>query len=470
MVFSSISFVCVFFPLTVIIYYLLPSVTVRNYFLVASSLVFYAYGERQYVLLMIACAFFNYVSARLMTHFVKARRLLLFGVVASNLGMLGIFKYSNMIAATVNKLVNWRLMLPDIRLPVGISFFIFQALSYVVDVYRGKVQAEKSFLKILLYISLFPQLIAGPIIKYHSISEQIDNRNVNLDKMCQGMRRFIIGLSKKVLLADTMAVAADYVFALEQGELGMLAAWTGAVSYMLQIYFDFSGYSDMAIGMGRIFGFNFAENFQMPYAAASIQTFWKRWHISLTDWFREYLYIPLGGNRKGKARTWLNRMIVFFCTGLWHGANWTYVVWGLFHGALISLETVFPNFPKKLKVFSHAYVLLAVCVGFVIFRADTMGQAMAVLSAMFGCFEWNAQIEAATMKTYNGLFLFVFAVSVICTMPIREWVEASGVQWLMIRNRQVISGIGYLCTIILLALCIMSMAGGTYHPFIYFRF
>lgn len=343
---------------------------------------------------------------------------------------------------------------------------IFQALSYVVDVYREKVEADQSFLRILLYISFFPQLIAGPIIKYHDIAAQIDAREVHVDRICQGMRRFIVGLSKKVLLADTMAAAADYVFSLGRDELGMAAAWIGAVAYMFQIYYDFSGYSDMAVGMGRMFGFDFAENFRAPYAASSIQNFWRRWHISLTDWFREYLYIPLGGNRRGKTRTWMNRLTVFFCTGLWHGADWTYVLWGLYHGAFLTLETVFPRLLERFRVLRHVYVLLVVCVGFVIFRSETLEQAAMVLSAMFTGFEWNVQIEAAAMRLCDNLFLAMLALSVVCAMPLRQWADTWGKQW----NDKVLNAAGYAASLGLLLLCMMSLAGGTHHPFIYFRF
>ncbi len=471
MVFSSIPFLCIFFPLTVIFYYLLPSGKIKNYFLLSASMLFYAYGEGYFVFLMIACAFINYVLAGLMEYFNKAKKGLLFIAVVIDLGTLGIFKYTEMIILTVNNVINLELTVPQIRLPAGISFFIFQALSYVTDVYRGKVEASKKFSKILLYISFFPQLIAGPIIKYHSVSAQIEKRGADLSKVCQGMRRFIMGLSKKVLLADTLAVAVDSVFSLDSSELGMATAWIGAVAYMFQIYYDFSGYSDMAIGMGKIFGFDFAENFQLPYASSSIQMFWRRWHISLTDWFREYLYIPLGGNRKGKVRTWMNRMIVFFCTGLWHGADWTYVLWGLFHGVFISLETVFPYFTKRFKVLRHIYVLLVVCVGFVIFRSDTMEQAVMILSAMFTNFEWNLQIEAAMMRICANLFLFVLVVSMICAMPVFQWIKQAEKHWIKATGSlYILNGMSYVCSAALLLLCMMSLAGGTYHPFIYFRF
>lgn len=471
MAFSSIPFVCAFFPLVVIGYYLIPSIRIKNCFLIIASLLFYSYGEGYYVLLMIGCAFFNYIFTRLIARADKTKTFLLLLAVVGNLGMLGVYKYTEMVLTTINHITDLNVAIPDIRLPIGISFFTFQALSYVVDVYRGKVEADKSFLKILLYISFFPQLIAGPIIKYHSISGQLSRRSVNPEKISSGMRRFVIGLSKKVLLSDTMAVTADYVFSLRFDELGMAAAWIGAASYMLQIYFDFSGYSDMAIGMGKMFGFDFAENFRFPYAASSIQEFWRRWHISLTDWFREYLYIPLGGNRKGKVRTWINRFIVFFCTGLWHGANWTFVLWGLFHGMFLTLETIFRRKKNRFRVLGHIYVLLVVCIGFVLFRADTIEQAVVMISTMFTKTEWNSLIAASTIRIFDNLFLIAFPAAVVCAMPVGQWVK----EWANRRRKneicyKIADGFGYMGSLILLFACIMSLAGGTFHPFIYFRF
>ena len=285
------------------------------------------------------------------------------------------------------------------------------------------------------------------------------------------MRRFIIGLSKKLLISNTMGLAVDYVYGLTYAELSMPAAWVGAIAYMLQIYFDFSGYSDMAIGLGKMFGFTFNENFHYPYIAGSIQDFWKRWHISLTDWFREYLYIPLGGNRKGKTRTWINRLIVFFCTGLWHGANWTFVVWGLFHGLFQTLETIFPNMTRKMKKFSHVYVLLVVCIGFVFFRADTIGQAFTMLAVMFTRFEWNTLMASSAAVIFTRLFCFTLIAAIIGSVPIKEWIEKEQKEkpdcfW----NKPIWEMFGYGSTIVLLVLCMMSLAGGTYNPFIYFRF
>ena len=465
MVFSSMPFLCAFFPIVAIGCYLMPSIRVKNFFLLIASLLFYAYGEGYYVLLMIGCAFSSYIFALLIAHFQRAKKAFLFIAAASNLGVLGAYKYAGMAVGAVNSFTGWRLEAPDIPLPVGISFFTFQALSYVADVYRGKTAAEKSFLKIMLYISFFPQLIAGPIVKYHSIADQIDSRHADMRKISGGMRRFIMGLSKKVLLSDTMAAAADYVFALRNDELGMAAAWVGAVAYMLQIYFDFSGYSDMAIGMGKMFGFDFNENFNYPYIASSVQDFWRRWHISLTDWFREYLYIPLGGNRKGNARTWANRMFVFLCTGLWHGANWTFVLWGLFHGIFFTLESVFMKKRNGFRVLRHIYVLLVVCVGFVIFRADTIGQAGVMVSAMFTKTVWNPMIAAATMKLFDRLFLFMLAIAIVCSMPVMQWNVAKDKKYYKIAD-----GFSYAASLVLLLACMASLAGGTFHPFIYFRF
>lgn len=475
MAFSSIPFLCAFFPIVAAGYYLIPSIWLKNFFLIVASLMFYAYGEGYYVLLMIGCAFFNYVSARLIERYKKIGKGLLFFTVLGNLAVLGIYKYSGMLLATVNHITKLNADIPVVRLPIGISFFTFQALSYVVDVYRDKVKADKSFLNVLLYISFFPQLIAGPIIKYHTIAGQLGRRKADLGQISRGMRRFIIGLSKKVLLSDTMAATADYVFALSADELGTVAAWVGAASYMMQIYFDFSGYSDMAIGMGKMFGFDFPENFRFPYAASSIQDFWRRWHVSLTDWFREYLYIPLGGNRRGNIRTAFNRLFVFLLTGLWHGASWNFVLWGLYHGTFLSLETLIPkkrDGKRRFGALNHIYVLLVVCVGFVLFRADTIEQACMVLSVMFTKGNVTPLIAASTMRIFDGLFLSASAVAVICSTSLGEWLitRCAGYKESKKKCAGIAGAFCYLGSIVLLAACVMSLAGGSYHPFIYFRF
>ncbi|MBQ7841652.1 MAG: MBOAT family protein [Lachnospiraceae bacterium] len=472
MAFSSMPFLCVFLPVVFLLYCVVPSLRMKNYLLIAASLLFYAYGEPVYVFLMIFCALVNYGIARLFDHCSAGQKkpLLVLALVL-NLGMLGGYKYAGMAVETVNLVTNLKIPVPDIRLPIGISFFTFQALSYVIDVYRQKVEAQKRFSTILLYISFFPQLIAGPIIRYCDVAEQIRERTMSIEKVGEGLRRFSIGLSKKVLISNTMGAAADYVFSLSYAELGMPTAWIGAISYMLQIYFDFSGYSDMAIGLGKMFGFTFQENFRYPYVAVSMQDFWRRWHISLTDWFREYLYIPLGGNRKGKTRTWINRVIVFFCTGLWHGANWTFVIWGLFHGLFFILETLFPKLTTKMKAFRHIYVLLVVCVGFVIFRADNIGQALMMLSVMFTKFEWNSLIAGAAASVCTRLLLATFIVAVICALPVTEWIQkrkAGNANGFL--NGTAVEILSYAGSVVLVLLCMMSLAGGTYNPFIYFRF
>ncbi|CCZ67049.1 mBOAT family protein [Mediterraneibacter gnavus CAG:126] len=339
MVFSSMTFLCVFFPVVFALYYILPGLRARNVLLILASLLFYAYGEPVYVLLMIFSIVMNYFFGRMMnTRNAGLRKAALLIAVVINIGLLVVFKYTDMILRTINQLAGTQIPMTEIALPIGISFFTFQALSYVIDVYRDEVQSQKSVFNVMLYVSFFPQLIAGPIVKYHDIQKQIETRKTDVQEIAEGFRRFTIGLAKKVLISNTVAIAADGVFNSQIGEINIVAAWIGAISYMLQIYYDFSGYSDMAIGMGHMFGFHFQENFNYPYISASIKEFWRRWHISLSTWFKEYLYIPLGGNRKGKLRTCVNKMVVFSATGLWHGASWTFVLWGVWHGVFSLIE------------------------------------------------------------------------------------------------------------------------------------
>ena len=333
MVFSSLIFLCIFLLVVYILHLVIPSIRWKNALLIIASLLFYAYGEPVYVLLMILSTLINYFGARALgakSH----RKLILAVVVILNLGMLGVFKYTGFVLNTLNEIGGLHIPVPNIVLPIGISFFTFQALSYVIDVYRGNVGVQKNYFKVLLYISFFPQLIAGPIVKYRDIELEVNDRKVTAEESAAGLRRFIFGLAKKVLIANTMGLTADRIFGAGNESLNILTAWIGALAYMLQIYYDFSGYSDMAIGLGRMFGFHFKENFLHPYGATSIQDFWRKWHVSLSGWFKEYLYIPLGGNRKGRLRTCINKIIVFFCTGLWHGANWSIPVAGRFHSRI----------------------------------------------------------------------------------------------------------------------------------------
>ena len=468
MVFSSLTFLCIFLPVVLALYYLLPTLRIRNILLIAVSLLFYAYGEPVYVLLMISSIIISYIFGRLLgTENKKKRQWILAIAVVINIGLLVVFKYLDMMVQTVNQLCGSEIPLVGLALPIGISFFTFQALSYVIDVYRREVEPQKNLWNVMLYISFFPQLIAGPIVKYHDIQEQIDNRNTDVKEIAEGLRRFIIGLSKKVLISNTMAVTADALFAAGAGELNILSAWIAAIAYMLQIYFDFSGYSDMAIGLGHMFGFRFLENFRYPYISANIQEFWRRWHISLSTWFKEYLYIPLGGNRKGKARTCLNKMIVFFSTGLWHGANWTFVLWGLWHGVFLLFEQVCPV--KKLpKVLAHIYALLVVCVGFVMFRADTFGQGMFMIGTMFGGWEFSSLQMAIVWEQLTPIFLVTLVVAVFGSAP---FIPKAAEACLARENlRKPATYFSYMASFVLLILCMLSLSSGTYNPFIYFRF
>ena len=476
MIFSSLVFLCVFLPVVFGLYCVLPSMRGRNALLILASLVFYAYGEPIYVLLMIGSALGNYLCARWIakSRGGKKKALLVLALVL-NLGVLCLFKYTAFLIGTVNSLFRLHLSVPEIVLPIGISFFTFQALSYVIDVYFEKVAAQESFWRVLLYISFFPQLIAGPIVKYRDIDEALQNRKQEPEQIARGLRRFIVGLGKKVLLANTAGRVADAIFSADLTAVNALAAWLGAVAYMLQIYYDFSGYSDMAIGLGRMFGFRFRENFNYPYAAVGIKDFWRRWHISLSGWFREYLYIPLGGNRKGKGRTCLNKLIVFFCTGLWHGANWTFVLWGLYHGLFLLLEDALPFVKKLPKFFAHAYTLLVVCVGFVLFRADTVSQGVYFIAQMFGGFRFSALSLSLVLRQLTPWFLFMLVLSVVGAAPLRPLAEriqaklSDGNGALTAVGRLVQTG-SYAASFVLLAWCMIRLSGNTYNPFIYFRF
>lgn len=478
MIFSSLEFVCVFLPVVFLIYSVVPSLRVRNAILIAASILFYAYGEPVYVLLMLASALMNYACALLAAKKESPmRRFWLVSGIVLNLGILCVFKYTGFLVETVNSLFHSEFPVPQIALPVGISFFTFQAMSYVIDVYAGKVEVQRNFFRVLLYISFFPQLIAGPIVKYRDIEEAIGSRRRITREVAEGLRRFICGLGKKILIANTAGYAADRIFAADVGDLNILAAWLGAAAYMMQIYYDFSGYSDMAIGLGRMFGFNMKENFRYPYGATSIQDFWRKWHISLSGWFKEYLYIPLGGNRKGKVRASVNRLIVFFFTGLWHGANWTFVVWGIYHGLFLLLEEYVPALRKLPRVLAHIYTVLVVCVGFVIFRAENMHQAFFMIRQMFCGFTMDAASMSLLQQQLTPFFLVMILAGIFGAAPAAWLVEKlragrlfHGESRISARCRAAAEILSYVISVILLMWCMIRMSGSTYNPFIYFRF
>ena len=467
MVFSSPIFLFAFLPLTWLLARFLPGLRAKNAALAALSLVFYAFGQLQYLPLFLCSILINYSAGRLLCGLLPRSRAVLTGAVLLNLGILAVFKYTDFLLANLNALTGAGIPLPGIELPIGISFFTFQGLSYVIDSYRDPRAGTRDFLKLLLYISFFPQLIAGPIVKYHDIEGQIDSRVMTAEETAAGIRRFVRGLGKKLLIADAAARIVDAAYAaLAAGTTDARLMWLGAVCYSLQIYYDFSGYSDMAIGMGRMFGFTILENFRFPYAAVSIRDFWRRWHISLSTWFKEYLYIPLGGNRKGRGRAALNRFLVFFCTGIWHGANWTFVFWGLGHGLLSSLEGWGLIPVEKLsrsragRALCHVYTMLAVTLLFAIFRADDLGQGFRLIGALFtgGV---SAQGSLLLAKLLNPASLLCIVAAALFA---GGWVPR-------LRQRyKVPETLSNTLSLALLILCVLSLSTGGFHPFIYFQF
>lgn len=465
MVFSSLTFLCIFLPVVLILDRVFRNIHIKNALLLVASLLFYAYGEPVYVLLMIASALLNYVCALLIdkSSELKLRRVFLAAGVIVNLGALVFFKYSVFLTTWVNETLSANVPVPDVTLPLGISFFTFQAMSYVIDVYRKDCGVQKNFARLLLYISFFPQLIAGPIVKYRDIEEQILSRKVTGEGTSSGILRFSLGLAKKVFIANNVAVVADAVFnALGQG-IDAKTAWLGAVAYMIQIYFDFSGYSDMAIGLGRMFGFEFKENFDHPYIASSIKDFWRRWHISLSSWFKEYLYIPLGGNRKGKVRTIINKFIVFACTGIWHGANWTFLLWGLYHGCFLMIEEFIPRKEKKnviLSVLSHLYLVLVVMIGFVLFRCDSISDFALMISRMLSFGHSTVGNNILFMSLITPINLMAIVLGIVFSMPV-------GQRFSKIKGSRYLS---YAAALAAVVLAIMCLSAGSYNPFIYFRF
>ena len=386
MLFSSMTFVFMFLPIVCTLY-LLVRKELKNFVLLAASILFYAWGEPRYVAIMLATIVINWLGGILISE-TKYKKTMLFLTVIGDLSFLFYFKYFNFFVENINALIGGHIDFIKVIMPIGISFYTFQAISYVVDVYREEVKAQKDIYKLALYISLFPQLVAGPIVKYHDVADQIENRTVDFDKVYYGVRRFIVGLAKKMLLANTMGAVADKIFTQPTEQLDVAISWLGAVCYTLQIYYDFSGYSDMAIGLGSIFGFKFLENFNYPYISKSITEFWRRWHISLSTWFKEYLYIPLGGNKKGSLRTYFNLFIVFLVTGFWHGATWSFIVWGIWNALFIIVERMSGIYKKTgniaFSIFQHFYTISAFTIGWVIFRADTLTYAYKYILAMFG--------------------------------------------------------------------------------------
>lgn len=470
MLFCSMTFLYVFLPIVLSVYLMIRR-DLRNYVLLIASIVFYAWGEPAYLAIMLLTIISNYIFAiciEKMTIGGGKRLLFLITAISVDLAVLGYFKYFNFLIENLNLLFKTNADFVKVLLPIGISFYTFQAISYLVDVYRGDVAAQKDPYKLALYIVLFPQLIAGPIVKYHDVADQIENRHITFNSISYGAKRFVIGLSKKMLIANQMGSIADSIFSQQAASFPTEIAWIGAICYSLQLFFDFSGYSDMAIGLGYIFGFKFKENFNYPYISKSITEFWRRWHISLSTWFREYLYIPLGGNRKGEFRTYLNLGLVFIATGLWHGAAWTFVVWGLWNGLFIIAERYFglnkystTNKWKNLSL--HIYCCLIFIVGWVIFRAPDLHYAVTYIQNMFGLIERNEGLYKIWYYIDTIQIVALIAAIVCCLPTFKNILEYSE------KNRVLLWCVNGMLYIMFL-LSTAEIASSTYNPFIYFRF
>ena len=483
MLFSSTVFLFLFLPIVLGIYFIIPK-KLKNTFLLLASLFFYAWGETFFVMLMIFSIFFNYICGLLIEKFKKRKvsTIILILSIIGNLGLLGFFKYTNFIVNNINSVITLIKLpiinLSPVHLPIGISFFTFQAMTYVIDIYKNISPAQKNPINIALYISLFPQLIAGPIVRYHDIARQLLERSTTIEKFSYGIRRFIIGLGKKVLIANTVAEVVDKIFVIPNTELTFSLAWLGIICYSLQIYFDFSGYSDMAIGLGYMFGFKFLENFNYPYISRSIKEFWQRWHISLSTWFKDYLYIPLGGNRKGKKRTYFNLLVVFILCGFWHGASWNFLIWGLYHGFFLVIERIGLSrlLEKTNIIIRHIYCLIVVMFGWVFFRSDTLTQSISYIKAMLGL-GIGTGIQYNLPMYLNNKVIFILIIGIIGSIPIIPMIENHFDRLISIKNlrsRTIILTISYFIVICSLTLILlissMALASGTYNPFIYFRF
>lgn len=492
MVFSSLIFLCIFLPVMILGYYVLPK-KCRNIYLLLGSLFFYAWGEPKYIFLMIASIVGNYLFGMII-HYgavkenIVLKRVTLYITVLFNIGLLLYFKYFVLLAETAKNLFNENIIVPEIALPIGISFFTFQGMSYVIDVYRQDYVldsdgnhielVQKNPINLALYISMFPQLIAGPIVRYGDIKDYLKERTVDSDKFVSGIKRFIIGLAKKVILANSLGEVADMIFNADINYVGTACSWIGIVFFTIQIYFDFSGYSDMAIGLGRMFGFEFVENFNYPYISKSIAEYWRRWHISLSTWFKDYLYIPLGGNRRGNV--YFNLFIIFLATGIWHGAAWGYLIWGVWHGIFSLIERYFKVKNIKVRapgIVKWAYTMLVIIIGFVLFKLEELPPALEYLSVMFHIKKYD-YVAFSPSYYLNGKVVFIFIISVLACLPWKEYFknfaeknEDSAIVKICVNCPQVVAEtVERVVLLMLLVLCFMFIVNSTYNPFIYFRF
>jgi len=482
-VFSSLMFLFAFLPIFFIVYYTagkFGGIRGKNIALFIFSLIFYAWGEPLYIVLMFYSTILDYVCGRMIEAGekkgnTKQKKVFLTVSLIGNLGLLAIFKYLTMLLGTINAVSGLAIPIPSIALPIGISFYTFQTMSYSIDVYRGKVKAQHDIINFGAYVTMFPQLIAGPVVRYETVEKELNYRVETLEDFTQGARRFIVGLGKKVLIANIMAQTADELFAHAPSELGALGAWVAIIAYTFQIFFDFSGYSDMAIGMGRMMGFHYLENFNYPYIANSVTDFWRRWHISMSSFFRDYLYIPLGGNRVSTPRWLINIFIVWFATGLWHGASWNFVIWGLYFGALLVIEKIFMlKVLKKFPIFSHIWAMFLVIYGWVIFTQESLGGLGEYTKAMFGAYGkfGTGTANAVTLlqrSDVNTIFIISLIAAIIFSTPIAKIIKEKLAQ----KYEKLPVGYATIQDVLLfvvLFLCTIQLALGSYNPFIYFRF
>jgi alginate O-acetyltransferase complex protein AlgI len=454
MVFSSALFIFFFLPLFLLGYFITPK-KYRNYTLLVFSLLFYAWGEPVYIILMLLSALINYLFTLLIIKKPYHKKLFLTIAVVLNLSMLGVFKYADFLLLNVNSILKLNINYLKLSLPIGISFFTFQALSYTIDVYRNKKVFQKNYFKLLTYISMFPQLIAGPIVRYETIAKELDERETNFTKFSEGFYRFIIGLFKKVLIANVIGMLWDKI--LNLSSLSVLSAWLGALAFTLQIYYDFSGYSDMAIGLGKMIGFTYLENFNYPYIATSITDFWRRWHISLSSWFRDYVYIPLGGNRCSRLRHIRNIFIVWMLTGLWHGANYNFLLWGIYYGVILIIEKyLLANILEKLpKIIKHIYSLFLIMIGWIIFAIEDASKLISYLKTMFGL---NGKVIDSNFSYLFRNYIIIIILGIIFSIPFKK------------SNNKALKYVTGIVVIILFIITITMIISDTYNPFLYFRF
>lgn len=474
MLFSSTTFLFAFLPLVLVTYFIVPR-AFRNAVLFLFSLVFYAWGEPVYVVLMIASTIVAYITGRFTDKEKKdgserrkgVRKLAMTGAVVWNIGLLLFFKYTDFFINTINSISGAGIKNLGLALPIGISFYSFQTLSYVIDVYRGNVKSQKNFLDLATYVALFPQLIAGPIVRYVDIAEQLKNRRESIAKFAQGVKRFCVGLGKKVILANAVGELFDTISTTPQSDMSVAGAWLGIIAFTFQIYFDFSGYSDMAIGLGKMFGFEFLENFNYPYISDSITEFWRRWHISLSSWFRDYVYIPLGGNRKGKARQCVNIMVVWFLTGFWHGANWNFMMWGVYFGIILLIEKNFllKILKKAPKIVAHIYALILIVIGWGIFAFDDTKALITNLGNMFGAN--GLPLINSDTKFWLGQYAVLFVILIIASTPLPKKIGEKVSKSAPAVYESVWEPI--MCAVLLL-ISTAYLAGNAFNPFLYFRF